>query len=36
MLLKHRLSIMKSFNKGPYTCARCGNMLNYLLEMTRD
>lgn len=34
MLLKHRLSIMKSFNKGPYTYPRCGNMLNYLLEMT--
>lgn len=35
MLLKHRLSIMKSFNKDPYTCPRCANLLNYLLEMTR-
>lgn len=33
-LLKHRLSIMKDFNRDPYTCPRCGNMLNYLLEMT--
>ena len=34
MFLKHRLSIMKSFKRDPYTCHRCGNMLNYLLEMT--
>lgn len=34
MLLKHRLSIMKSFNRDPYTCPRCENILNYLLEMT--
>ncbi len=33
-LLKHRLSIMNAFNRDPYTCPRCGNMLNYLLEMT--
>lgn len=33
-LLKHRLSIMNAFNREPYTCPRCGNMLNYLLEMT--
>ena len=31
MLLKHRLSIMKSFNRDPYTCPRCVNMLNYIL-----
>ena len=34
MLLRHRLSIMESFNRDPYTCPRCGNMLNYILEMT--
>lgn len=33
-LLKHKLSIMNAFNRDPYTCPRCGNMLNYLLEMT--
>ena len=33
-LLKYRLSIMNAFNRDPYTCPRCGNMLNYLLEMT--
>ena len=33
-LLKHRLSIMNAFNRDPYTCPKCGNMLNYLLEMT--
>ena len=32
-LLKHKLSIMKAFNRDPYTCPKCGNMLNYLLEM---
>lgn len=33
-LLKYRLSIMNAFNRDPYTCPRCGYMLNYLLEMT--
>ena len=33
-LLKHRLSIMNAFNRDPYTCPKCGYMLNYLLEMT--
>lgn len=33
-LLKHKLSIMNAFNRNPYTCPKCGNMLNYLLEMT--
>lgn len=33
-LLKHRFSIMNAFYRDPYTCPRCGNMLNYLLEMT--
>lgn len=28
------IRLMKYFNRNPYTCTRCGNMLNYLLEMT--
>ena len=33
-LLKPKLSIMNTFNRDLYTCPKCGNMLNYLLEMT--
>ncbi len=31
-LLKYRLSIMNAFNRDPYTCPRCGYMLNYLFR----
>lgn len=31
--LKHRISILKSFNRDPYECPKCNTILNYLFTV---
>lgn len=32
-ILKHRLSILKSFNRDPYSCPKCGAVMKYACEI---
>lgn len=32
-ILKHRLSILKSFNRDPYSCPKCGTVMKYACEI---
>lgn len=33
-LLKHEISILKSFNCNPYNCPRCDVRMNFIVEIT--
>ena len=33
-LLKYELSILKSFNRSPYNCPKCGTRLDFAFEFT--
>lgn len=33
-LLKHELSVLKSFNRNPYNCPKCNTRLNYITDIS--